>query len=117
MSAQSCATDDGYLAETLKALGHPARLEIVRLTGEGEMPVGELAERLDLPQAVTSQHLRVLRDCDLVTVRIDGNRRFYRVNFERAATLRDFLDEIWAQGLADLKRAAEEEHSKRKEES
>ena len=99
----------------MKALGHPARLEIVRLTSEEEAPVGELAERLGLPQAVTSQHLKVLRDSDLVMVRKDGNRRLYRVNFERAAQIRDFLDGIWAEGIQELKRAAEDQHRKRKE--
>lgn len=55
-----------YLADVLKALAHPERLRIVAVLCEGERNVIGLAERLDLPQAIVSQHLRILRMSGLV---------------------------------------------------
>ncbi len=61
------------LAEILKALAHPARLRIVAALCEGEQSVIGLAERLDLPQAIVSQQLRILRMSGLVAAaRVKG---------------------------------------------
>ena len=72
-----------------------------------ELPAGDLAASLGVAQPAASQHLRVLRDADLVTVRVDGNRRLYRVNFEQIGRVRDYLNELWAPSLDALKASAE----------
>ena len=46
----------------------------------GEISVGDLVERLGLSQPTVSKHLRVLRDHGLVTVREDGQHRYYRLD-------------------------------------
>lgn len=93
--------------DAIVALSHPARREIVRLCSEQERSAGELGEAVALRQPTTSQHLRVLRDAGLVVVRHDGNRRLYRVDFQRLASIRAALDELWGTGLPKLKSAAE----------
>lgn len=66
-----------FLADILKALAHPARLRIVAALCEGEENVIGLAERLDIPQAIVSQQLRILRMSGLVAaVRIKGYARY-----------------------------------------
>ena len=95
------------LDEAIGALAHPARRELVRLCTDRERSAGELGERLNLRQPATSQHLRVLRDAGLVTVRPDANRRLYRVDFVRLAEVRAALDDLWGSRLPALKRAAE----------
>jgi DNA-binding transcriptional ArsR family regulator len=94
--------------EAIVALSHPARRELIRLCGERERSAGDLGEAVGLRQPATSQHLRVLRDAGLVIARQDGNRRLYRVDFERLASIRAALDELWGTGLPRLRRAAEE---------
>lgn len=42
-----------------------------------------------------------------MTVRADGNRRFYRVDFERLAAIQAALDDLWGRRLPDLKHVAE----------
>jgi DNA-binding transcriptional ArsR family regulator len=91
----------------LVALSHPSRRELVRLCTERERGAGELGELIRLRQPTTSQHLRVLRDAGLLVVRQDGNRRLYRVDLARLATVRAALDELWSTSLPRLKRAAE----------
>ena len=98
----SPAVDDAIVA-----LSHPARRELVRLCAGGERSAGELGHLIGLRQPATSQHLRVLRDARLLSVRGEGNRRLYRVDFARLTTVRDALDELWGRRLPALKRAAE----------
>ena len=62
---------------TFEVLAQPIRRSILDRLRDGEQLVGELADALGLTQPLTSKHLRVLRDAGLVTVRVDGPRRWY----------------------------------------
>jgi DNA-binding transcriptional ArsR family regulator len=75
---------------TLKALAEPSRFQIVELLRNGPRPVGELVNRLKLPQPQVSKHLRVLSDAGLVDVRADAQRRIYEL---RPAPLQEL--EVW----------------------
>ena len=57
-----------HVAEMLKALAHPIRLRIVALLCQGREHVTGLSERLEVPQAIVSQQLRILRMKGLVLV-------------------------------------------------
>lgn len=66
-----------HIAEVLKAVAHPLRLRIVAVLCEGDEHVSALAERLDAPQPIVSQQLRILRSFDLVeAVRENGYARY-----------------------------------------
>lgn len=84
------------------------RQEILRLVWQEELPVGELVERLELSYAGVSQHLALLREAGLVTVRRDGKRRLYRADRERLGPLAAFLESFWAGQLDRLAELAEE---------
>ncbi len=65
-------------AELCKTLANPKRLEILEILKESpEISVNELAERLEIPKANTSQHLAVLRQAGVVATRKDGINVFY----------------------------------------
>jgi len=70
-------------AETLNALAHPARLEILELLRDGEACVCHIQVMLDQRQAYISQHLNVLRRAGLVTCRKEGLRVYYQVSDPR----------------------------------
>ncbi|HPD48593.1 MAG TPA: metalloregulator ArsR/SmtB family transcription factor [Anaerohalosphaeraceae bacterium] len=74
-------TDDiaEKVAHVLKAVGHPARLRIVELLEEGEMCVGDICEALGEKQAITSQHLNMMRDRDVLSSRRDGAKVYYAI--------------------------------------
>ncbi|OWY63341.1 ArsR family transcriptional regulator [cyanobacterium TDX16] len=80
---------------------------MLRLVWDDERPASELADAAGLSRSAASQHLRLLKDVGLVTVRVDGNRRLYRADLERMAEVAGFLDDFWAAPLARLKAAAE----------
>lgn len=60
-----------------KALGNESRLKIIALLAEGELTVREIALHLDLKEPTVSEHLALLRESGLVSVRSEGNFRFY----------------------------------------
>lgn len=69
----------GFL-QMIKALADDSRLALVRLLAEREHSVGDLAERVELSEPTVSHHLTKLREARLVTLRMAGNQRFYRLN-------------------------------------
>jgi DNA-binding transcriptional ArsR family regulator len=92
---------DGEAA--LRALADPRRRRMLELAWDCERSPGELAASCQLSRPATSQHLRVLREAGLVSVRLDKNRRLYRVRAGRLAELRAMLDEFWGCRLASLR--------------
>lgn len=90
MDMMSNDTDE-RLALQLRALGHPARLAIVRaLAARDKCVCGEIVRHLPLAQSTVSQHLKVLRDAGLITGTIEGPRSCYcldRAGFKELAHL------------------------------
>lgn len=96
--------------ESLRAVADPTRRAILRLVRNREVPAGEIAAYFpSMSRPAVSQHLRVLADAGLVAVRPDGNRRLYRWRREGLRDAAAFVDEMWSDGLARLKQAAERE--------
>ena len=92
----------------LKAIAHPARRQMLELVWDRERTSTELADAAALTRPAASQHLKVLREAGLVSVRAAGNRRLYRANAEKLDELRAFLDGFWGERLNALQQAAEE---------
>ncbi len=69
---------DEELAALTKALGHPVRVQIIRLLTLRESCVcGDIVKELPLAQSTVSQHLKVLKDVGLIRGEIDGPRTCY----------------------------------------
>ena len=69
---------DAELAALAKAIGHPARVQVLRLLARRSSCVcGELVGELSLAQSTVSQHLKVLKDAGLIRGEIDGPRTCY----------------------------------------
>ncbi|MBA3286951.1 MAG: winged helix-turn-helix transcriptional regulator [Acidimicrobiia bacterium] len=104
--ARSATTTDAF-----NAVAEASRRDLLDAISTGEVTVGELVDRLGLSQPQVSKHLGVLRAVGLVLVRVDGRRRWYRVNgpalqpihewvrsFERTWNTRlDRLDDLLAE--------------------
>jgi DNA-binding transcriptional ArsR family regulator len=91
-----------------RALGDGTRRGILRLVRDDELPAGDLARQFaGISRPAVSQHLRVLHDAGLVSMRRDGNRRMYRARTEGLAEVWQFIDDMWSDRLARLKRALE----------
>ncbi|MEO6125439.1 MAG: metalloregulator ArsR/SmtB family transcription factor [Ilumatobacteraceae bacterium] len=83
------APDDETLALLAKALGHPSRLKILRLlTERNACLTGEVVGELDLAQSTVSEHLRILREANLIQGEIEGPRTRYCINANGIAVLK-----------------------------
>ena len=67
------------ISETFKALAHPARLKMVVGLIKDECNVAQIQKVLRLPQSTISQHLRVLKNADIIKGRREGTKTCYRV--------------------------------------
>ncbi len=92
---------------TFELLAEPNRRRILDLLRDGERPVGELVDRLSMSQPAVSKHLRVLRDSGLVDVRVDAQRRVYRLRPEALQEVDDWIEpyrRLWDQRLDRMER-------------
>jgi DNA-binding transcriptional ArsR family regulator len=91
----------------LDVLAEPSRRRILDLLRTEERPVGELVAALEMSQPAVSKHLRVLREAGLVEVRVDAQRRLYRVRPEPLQAIDAWLEpyrRLWEARLDDLER-------------
>ena len=102
------------LGTTLQVIAEPRRQAILDLLRDGELPVGEVVDRLGMSQPLVSKHLRVLRDAGLVQVRVDAQRRLYRIRLEPLAELDEWLAPYRALWTASLDRLEEHLDRRRK---
>lgn len=86
---------DAEMARLAKALGHPARVAILRLLAERrECVCGEICDELPLAQSTISQHLKVLRSAGLVRGEVDGPRVCYCADPAAIARLGSLITEL-----------------------
>ena len=69
---------DQRMVQVFRALGHPARLKILRLLAQrGTCICGQVVEELPLAQSTVSQHLKVLKDAGLIVGEVEGSAVCY----------------------------------------
>lgn len=68
-----------HVAEILKAVAHPVRLQIIELLETKEMCVGDIVTTLGVKQSVTSQQLNMMKDKGVLNCRRDGVKVYYRI--------------------------------------
>jgi len=86
--------EDEELAALAKALGHPARVKIVRYLlaqEEGTCICGDICEQVPLAQSTVSQHLKMLKRAGVIHGRVDGPRICYCVDRARLQRLKELL--------------------------
>jgi ArsR family transcriptional regulator len=83
------AEADEELAKLAKAIGHPARVRILRLLSRKAARVcSQIVDELPLAQSTVSEHLRILKEAGLVRSSEDGPRVGYCINFDGLRRLR-----------------------------
>lgn len=93
----------------LAALSDPTRRAIFERLSRGALSVGELASQFPVTRSAVSQHLRVLKDARLITVRSAGTRNVYAVDLKAVAAMRAYLDRFWDHAMAAFRKQVEEE--------
>ena len=88
--------EDVQLAEWAKALGHPARVAILKVLAARRTCIcGEIVEVLPLAQATVSQHLKALKEAGLVVGEVEGPRMCYGINWETMRLLQQCVEGLF----------------------
>jgi DNA-binding transcriptional ArsR family regulator len=77
--------------DAFEALADPTRRRILEMLSERELSAGEIARRFDMTPPAVSQHLKILRNADLVRVRNDAQRRMYALEPHGLAEFEQWL--------------------------
>ncbi len=103
-------------SDVFNAIAHPARRAILVKLKNGERAASELAEPFQMTFAAISQHLRVLEEAELVSVRRAGRQRIYRLHPTPLRDVASWIDEFAAffgQRLDALGEYLDRKHGKR----
>jgi DNA-binding transcriptional ArsR family regulator len=98
-----------YQYRQLEALGDVTRRALLEKLRHGPLPVGELALHLPVTRPAVSQHLRILKEAQLVKDEAIGTRRYYKLDPRGFASLRSYFDRFWSDALEAFKSKIEEE--------
>jgi DNA-binding transcriptional ArsR family regulator len=94
-------------AEIAKTFSDPKRLMIINELRHGEKQVGELAQALELPQAVVSRQLALLRGTGVVIPRREGTSVYYSLADLKIIEACDLVHEVLINRLAKNRDFAE----------
>ena len=86
-------------AHVCNGLSDPTRILILYKVAEQSINVSDLAESLEIPQPTISRHLKILRECRMVTAQRDGKSVFYSLSDERIIKALDLLRAVLANSL------------------
>jgi DNA-binding transcriptional ArsR family regulator len=93
--------------QSLIALADPNRRRIVEMLSAGELAAGEIGDAFEISAPAISQHLKVLKEASIVTVRVDGQRRIYALDPAGFSEIDQWLSSVrrfWIPRLDELER-------------
>ena len=96
--------------QSLSALADPNRRRIVEMLAGKELAAGEIGAAFDISAPAISQHLKVLKEANIVTARVDGQRRIYALDPAGFGELDQWLASVrrfWLPRLDELERQME----------
>lgn len=94
------------------AVANPVRRRLLELLREGSMTAGSLAARFELSRPAVSEHLRILRQAELVREEVRGRERHYHLTAEPLIAVSDWLhpfERYWRDRMRVLSEVLEEE--------
>jgi ArsR family transcriptional regulator, arsenate/arsenite/antimonite-responsive transcriptional repressor len=93
LKSYNLTPDEERLAQMMKALGHPARMQIIRYLSENPQSItGDIVDVLPLAQATVSQHLKVLREAGLICGTVEGPAMCYCLDCENIAWFKSRIE-------------------------
>lgn len=99
----------------LNALGDPTRRAIFEKLEKGPLSVMHIADGLPVTRSAVSQHLKVLKEAKLISMKQQGTRSIYQVEQEGLLAVRKYLERFWDDALGNFKKLAEETEKNRSE--
>jgi DNA-binding transcriptional ArsR family regulator len=98
----------------LAALGDPTRRQIFELVAQRPRSVAEITRAVTVSQSAVSQHLKVLRESQLVRAEPRGASNVYHIDPAGLGEMRAWLDRFWSRTLAAYKEVVEQPREEQK---
>jgi DNA-binding transcriptional ArsR family regulator len=98
----------------LAALGDPTRRQIFELVAQRPRSVAEITRAVTVSQSAVSQHLKVLRESQLVRAEPKGASNVYHIDPAGLGQMRAWLDRFWSRTLAAYKEVVEQPREEQK---
>lgn len=96
--------EDLFIANIYKAIGHPARIKIIQyLSGIDSCVCGDIKEVIGLSQSTISQHLKALKDVNLIKGTIKGTSTCYCINYDTLSLVANHIENIIVKQNLNLK--------------
>ena len=86
--------DYAEISEIIKAISHPARLEIIDRLEKNGCNVSRIQKNLGLPQSTISQHLKILRNAGIIKSRREGTKVCYEIEIKEVRSIIRILENI-----------------------
>lgn len=100
MEERKYSIKDEQTARFCKALGHPARIAIMKfLAQQDQCYFGDINEELPIAQATVSQHLRELKNAGLIKGTIEAPKMKYCIDMDNWAYAKELLEGFFATGI------------------
>ncbi|GJL85821.1 MAG: transcriptional regulator [Micavibrio sp.] len=91
------------MIKQFQAISDPTRFAILELLKERELPAGKIAEEFPhISRPAVSQHIRILKNSNLLWERREGTKRIYRLRKKGFYDIYRFMEEFW-----DIKKEAD----------
>lgn len=97
MAYQALATNSNLSA--LAVIADPTRQTVLELLRRRPLRVGELADHLPVSRPAVSQHLKILKDANLVREHREGTRHYFSLNPAGFSGIREYVDSMWNDAL------------------
>lgn len=98
--------------DVFQAIADPTRRAIIGLIAEAPVNVNTIAEQFDMSRQAISLHLKILSECDLLTVQQLGRERLYEAKLEKLSEVQEWVqqyEKLWSNRLHKLKIFLEQE--------
>lgn len=105
-----------YQATPLSVLADPTRQAVLALLRRKPLPVGELADQLPVSRPAVSQHLKVLKQAQLVRENRQGTRHYFSLDPTGFRELREYVDSMWQDALQAFAAYVSEQTKKQRKE-
>jgi DNA-binding transcriptional ArsR family regulator len=99
MTYQDAPAGDSGSHSILAVLADPTRQSLLQLLRRKPLPVGELARHVPVSRPAVSQHLKILKEAQLVREERDGTRHYFSLDPGGFAELRHYVDSMWQDSL------------------
>jgi len=86
-----------------KAIADDTRRKILELLSQGETAAGDIASKFDISKPAISNHLKILKEADIVNERKVRQNRLYSLNKGEINEMKYFLDTLTVKGKGALK--------------